>query len=293
MFHSKKKEQNIAQTSMGLSENDKQGTSDSDHSPKQERAIEQGDSSTGKRRVVFGRAREQAGVASEIVEPTSQSSSQDSRSLKKQIDDAAKEVTASGEDVELPQKEHVQPPRKSVFALRAHLHAKTDVQTEEEQQVEQPIADEVVITPAVAEDALFLVDSPLSVEVVDPPIQRTLIHPIEEEVHRMVEQLKRQASYSEVEPEDEPYNPYEHEPDEELLFLLASKVEEFHWLEYRQVTITDLWYYFCNMGKKRPQSLHDLVNAVMCLQPQAYMNFSLKSTYRAQTLDQMDLEGLI
>ncbi|MCI0182015.1 post-transcriptional regulator [Sulfoacidibacillus ferrooxidans] len=292
MFHSKKKEQNIAQTSMGHSENDKQGTSDSDHSPKQERAIEEGDSSTGKRRVVFGRAREQAGVASEIVEPTSQSSSQDSRSLKKQIDDAAKEVTASGEDIELPQKEHVQPLRKSVFALRAHLHAKTDVQTEEEQQVEQAIVDEIVI-PAVAEDALFVVDSPLSKEMGVPPIQRTLIHPIEEEVHRMVEQLKRQASYSEAEPEDEPYNPYEHEPDEELLFLLASKVEEFHWLEYRQVTITDLWYYFCNMGKKRPQSLHDLVNAVMCLQPQAYMNFSLKSTYRAQSLDQMDLEGLI
>ncbi len=214
-----------------------------------------------KRRIVFGREREDSSKA--IIEQES---------------DRAERV----EDYKETTEEHVpvlglddntvrqgSEPRKTVFALRSKPELEDTVSQEE-----------LEITGTESDHHATL---------------QTLRHPLEEEIRRIAEKVRNSVVVDLVETADadDDYDPYDREPDDELLFLLASKVEEFHWLEYREVTIADLWDYFKHMGKKRPQSLHDLVNAVMCLQPQAFMNFSLKRAYRAPTLDKLDLKGLI
>ncbi|PWI58527.1 post-transcriptional regulator [Sulfoacidibacillus thermotolerans] len=129
------------------------------------------------------------------------------------------------------------------------------------------------------------------------PIQESLMrkeHPIYAEVLRLQEQTKKQII--EVDKEEDAhddFHPYDQKPSQDLQFLLENKVEEFHWLGYQEVTVDDLWDYFRFLGKKRPKSLHELVNAVMCLQPQAFMNYSLKRAYRSTTLEDIDLEGLL
>lgn len=80
-------------------------------------------------------------------------------------------------------------------------------------------------------------------------------------------------------------NPLDHGVTDELRHLLAEKEEEFHLLGYGKVSADDIWQYLCGLRKNRPTNLHDLVNAVLSLQPQAYMNYAMKKMYRPSTLE--------
>lgn len=80
-------------------------------------------------------------------------------------------------------------------------------------------------------------------------------------------------------------NPLDRGLTDELRHLLAEKEEEFHLLGYGEVRAEDIWQYLCALRKKRPTNLHDLVNAVLSLQPQAYMNHAMKSMYQPVSLD--------
>lgn len=83
------------------------------------------------------------------------------------------------------------------------------------------------------------------------------------------------------EPEEPPLpNPLDTKPTEDILHLLRDKVDEFRLLGYGAVTIDDLWSYFCGQKKRRPTNLHELVNAVLCLQPQQFMNYTMQEIYR-------------
>ncbi len=83
------------------------------------------------------------------------------------------------------------------------------------------------------------------------------------------------------EPEEPPLpNPLDTEPTEDIIHLLRDKVDEFRLLGYGAVTIDDLWGYFCGQKKRRPTNLHELVNAVLCLQPQQFMNYTMQEVYR-------------
>lgn len=74
-------------------------------------------------------------------------------------------------------------------------------------------------------------------------------------------------------------SPLDEEITEDLLHLLESKVEEFHVLGYGEVTTDDIWQYMRGLRKNRPTSLHALVNGILCLQPQAFMNFAMRKMY--------------
>lgn len=82
-----------------------------------------------------------------------------------------------------------------------------------------------------------------------------------------------------VEFEEEQVSPLDNDPTEDLLHLLREKVEEFTLLGYGTVSASDLWSYFQTRKKRRPKSLHELVNAILCLQPQTYMNFTMQQVY--------------
>ncbi len=83
------------------------------------------------------------------------------------------------------------------------------------------------------------------------------------------------------EPEEPPLpNPLDSAPTEDILHLLRDKVDEFRLLGYGAVSIDDLWGYFCGQKKRRPVNLHELVNAVLCLQPQQFMNYTMQEIYR-------------
>ncbi len=89
---------------------------------------------------------------------------------------------------------------------------------------------------------------------------------------------------------DEPLlpNPLDAPPTEDLVYLLDNKVQEFGLLGYGHVTRTDLWEYFKRLRKRRPGNLHELVNGILCLQPQAFMNFTLQQSYRAPAIRMED-----
>ena len=83
-----------------------------------------------------------------------------------------------------------------------------------------------------------------------------------------------------VEPEVVPLpDPLQSEPTDDILHLLKDKVDEFALLGYGTVTREDLWHYLKTMKKRRPQNLHDLVNTILCLQPQTFMNFTMQQVY--------------
>lgn len=74
-------------------------------------------------------------------------------------------------------------------------------------------------------------------------------------------------------------SPLDEDITEDLMHLLESKVEEFHALGYGEVTTDDIWQYMRGLRKNRPTSLHALVNGILCLQPQAFMNFAMRKMY--------------
>ncbi len=120
------------------------------------------------------------------------------------------------------------------------------------------------------------------------PIAHTMEHPFAIVVQRLAQQVALMAPIPDF--EDVPdENPLEGSLTDELLHLLEDKMEEFHWLGYNQVTVQDLWMYFRGQVKRRPKSLHELVNAVLCLQPQEFMNYSMTQAYRYRPADIREL----
>ena len=83
-------------------------------------------------------------------------------------------------------------------------------------------------------------------------------------------------------------NPLHAPPTEDLIYLLDDKVQEFILLGYGSVTREDLWEYFKRMRRNQPSNLHELVNGILCLQPQAFMNFTLQQSYRAPAISMED-----
>ena len=158
-------------------------------------------------------------------------------------------------------------------------------------------------TPAVDEVAADRDQGPFSADTADTasaiaepepaarervPIAPTMEHPFAIEVQRLAQQVALITPIPDfVDVPDE--NPLEGAVTDELLHLLEDKVEEFHWLGYNQVTVQDLWMYFRGQVKRRPKSLHELVNAVLCLQPQEFMNYSMTQAYRHMPADIREL----
>ncbi len=140
----------------------------------------------------------------------------------------------------------------------------------------------------VAEAAEVAEVEPQSAARESAPIAQTVEHPFAIEVKRLAQQVALMPPIPDIEdiPDE---NPLEQTLSDELLHLLEDKMEEFHWLGYSQVTAQDLWTYFRGQIKRRPKSLHELVNAVLCLQPQEFMNYSLTQAYRRMPTDIRDL----
>lgn len=87
-------------------------------------------------------------------------------------------------------------------------------------------------------------------------------------------------------------NPLDFEPTRELRWLLRDKAAEFGVLGYGHVSPDDLWRYFQSEKKRRPKNLHELVNALLSLQPQAFMNFTMRQSYKeSKTLDEWARES--
>jgi hypothetical protein len=80
-------------------------------------------------------------------------------------------------------------------------------------------------------------------------------------------------------------NPLDLPMTDDIRHLLSIKVDEFRLLGYGEVSVPELWAYFRGQVRRRPQNLHDLVNAVLTLQPQAFMNFAMQQVLRDASSD--------
>jgi hypothetical protein len=81
-------------------------------------------------------------------------------------------------------------------------------------------------------------------------------------------------------------NPLDLPMTDDIQHLLSIKVDEFRLLGYGEVSVPELWAYFRGQVRRRPQNLHDLVNAVLTLQPQAFMNFAMQQVLRGASSDE-------
>ncbi len=119
---------------------------------------------------------------------------------------------------------------------------------------------------------------------VEPAETIKLEHPLEAKVRELAELAN---SIPPIPDEDweksdtgEEWLLLEGDPNRDIAILLEGKVREFHFLGYEHVTSKQIWSYFQQLRKRRPQNLHELVNAILSLQPQAVMNYDLQAAYR-------------
>jgi hypothetical protein len=121
------------------------------------------------------------------------------------------------------------------------------------------------------------VEPPLPIE--NPPYR--LEHPLELKVRELAAMIKFQKTIPDEEfPEPQAFSILDGSPSKDIALLLADKTREFHFLGYEHVSAEQIWTYFQQLKKRRPRSLHELVNAILVLQPQAIMNFDLQAAYR-------------
>ncbi|WP_421616845.1 post-transcriptional regulator [Brevibacillus sp. TJ4] len=66
---------------------------------------------------------------------------------------------------------------------------------------------------------------------------------------------------------------------EEIAALCQSKAEEFALLGYDNVTAEDIWECVCQAYKEKPP-LHQMVNDVLSLKPNKYMNYLMLQMYK-------------
>ncbi|MCY0877209.1 MAG: hypothetical protein OWT28_13200 [Firmicutes bacterium] len=166
-------------------------------------------------------------------------------------------------------------------ALPMETPAEPDVSAAQEQQELQPFT--LLEAEAVAPEPEAKLDSPMY-QVVQAFARKVheQLHPGEDETG----DDSPQVTLPQEADEEPANNPLDAGLTDELRHLLAEKEEEFHLLGYAEVTANDIWQYLCALRKNRPANLHDLVNAVLSLQPQAYMNYVMRSMYRAASLDE-------
>jgi len=131
----------------------------------------------------------------------------------------------------------------------------------------------------------------------EPELARIIVSPMQEvaedfkrRVHAMLAAQRLNGNDTESDREDyetpeHSISPLDSALTDELQHLLIDKVEEFHLLGYGEVTAAELWQYLQGIRKNRPNNLHDLVNAILCLQPQAFMNQAMKKMYQPVTMD--------
>ncbi len=119
---------------------------------------------------------------------------------------------------------------------------------------------------------------------VEPEETLKLEHPLEAKVRELAELANSLPPIPDENGEKsdagEDWLLLEGEPSRDIAMLLDGKVREFHFLGYEHVTSKQIWSYFQQLRKRRPQNLHELVNAILSLQPQAVMNYDLQAAYR-------------
>lgn len=121
------------------------------------------------------------------------------------------------------------------------------------------------------------VELPLPIDT--PPYR--LEHPLELKVRELAAMVKFQKALPDEEfSEPQALSILDGKPSKDIALLLDDKTREFHFLGYEHVTAEQMWTYFQQLKKRRPRNLHELVNAILVLQPQAIMNFDLQAAYR-------------
>lgn len=179
-------------------------------------------------------------------------------------------------------------PKRKVFGQTRPPQPTVDLPVEAVPTIE-PVLPELAVTEPSAE--LEYEDVELPQEEVfslppelqpEEPVVRQVEHPLMSKITGLSEYVKHlEVNESEIE-EEAGVNPLDVGPDPDLRRLLQEKVKEFRFLGYDQLTETMIWAYLQQLRKKRPRNLHELVNAILTLQPQSVVNFDLQSAYRNQ-----------
>ncbi len=111
-----------------------------------------------------------------------------------------------------------------------------------------------------------------------------LEHPLEAKVRELMELVSSTPPIPDDVLEDDDTNEdvslLAGEPSRDIELLLDDKVREFRFLGYGHITSEHIWTYFQQLRKRRPRNLHELVNGILSLQPQAVMNYDLQTAYR-------------
>lgn len=136
---------------------------------------------------------------------------------------------------------------------------------------------EPTVEPTIEPEREQVVELALPIE--NPPYR--LEHPLELKVRELAAMVRLQKSFPDVDfSEPQAFSVLDGQPSKDIALLLDDKTREFHFLGYEHVSAEQIWTYFQQLKKRRPGNLHELVNAILALQPQAIMNFDLQAAYR-------------